>query len=405
MIAQPLSIEDVRSEFASLGGEWAFFENAGGAQVPNVVVDAISDYYRSKYVQTGAGYPLSDDALAPVDEARRFTATFLGADSPNEVVFGSSSSQLLYMLSECFRREMVPGDEVVISVANHEANINPWRRLEREGIIIKFWGLDRDNFEQSLDELESLMDHRTRVVAMQQTSNLLGELSDVKRVGEIAHKFGAKAVIDGVAFASHGAVDVKSIDADFYVMSNYKVYGPHVGTLYGKASAWAELRGPNHFFVPNKAPRKFELGCLNYEGLAGVAALEEYYRRIGGFGPGPLSREQVVQVCEAMSILEFPVKEAILNAVVRNPRLRLIGREDLKRRVGTISFLHESIPANEVTQRFHKAKIAMRNGHMYSQRLCEALGIDPETGVVRLSAVHYNSLDEAARVVEVIDAL
>lgn len=405
MIAQPLSIEDVRAEFPSLGGEWAFFENAGGSQVPGVVIDAIADYYRKSYVQTGAGYPLSDEALAPVDEARRFMATFLGADSPDEVVFGASSSQLLYMLSECFRREMVPGDVVVVSVANHEANINPWRRLEREGIIIKFWGVDPDNFEQSLDELESLMDHRTRVVAVQQTSNLLGEVSDVAKVAEIAHRFGAKAVIDGVAYASHGAVDVKAIDADFYVLSNYKVYGPHIGTLYGKASAWAELRGPNHFFVPNVAPRKFELGCLNYEGLAGVAALEEYYRRIGGFEAGPLSREQVIQVGAAMSALEFPVKQAILQAVVRNESLRLIGRDDLSQRIGTISFLHDSMPSDEVTRRFHDAKIAMRNGHMYSERLCKALGIDVDTGVVRISAVHYNSPEEADRVLEVIDSL
>lgn len=405
MISPQTSLADIRSEFSSLDGEWAFFENAGGSQIPDVVVDAVADYYRTSYVQLGAGYALSDQAAEPVAAARKFMATYLGAASADEVVFGASTSQLLYMLSECFRREMVPGDEVVVSVANHEANINPWRRLEREGIIVKYWGIDPESFEQSIEELEGLMDFRTRVVAVQQTSNLLGEVSDIGRVAEVVRRFGSRLVVDGVAFASHGGVDVQAIDADFYVLSNYKVYGPHMATMHGKAEAWEHLRGPNHFFVPNEAPRKFELGCLSYESLAGIAALEAYFSRIGGFSGSRLSREQVLEVGSLMGALERPVKERIVAAVRANENLRLIGPSDLDKRVATISFVHESLPSEDVAMRFHDSKIAMRHGHMYSYRLCQALGIDVEQGVARISAVHYNSPEEAERVAEVVSSL
>jgi cysteine desulfurase family protein (TIGR01976 family) len=402
------SITDIRSRFPALQQPLAFLENAGGSQVPECVPDAISAYMRENYVQLGAQYPLSTRADRVVKRAHAFSETFVGGRRTGKAILGPSSSQLCAMLAQCYAEILEPGDNVVIVDTGHEANIGPWAQLAKHGVEVRTWCIDPETLECPLDALDDLLDERTRVVAVVQVSNLLGEVVDLAPISERAHAVGARVVADGVAFAPHRAVDVAALGVDWYAFSTYKVYGPHMAVLWGRNDAIAELTGPNHFFVPrDDVPYKFELGGVNHEGCAGWLAVGQYLSFLAGREPGsPVDRSTIVDAFSAMQALEEPLTARLVEYLLAHPRLRVIGATtDDRERVPTVSFIHESMPSSQIVAACHEAGIAVRNGHMYARRLCEPLGLDPDEGAVRVSALHYNTLDEIERVIAVLDGL
>lgn len=270
-----------------------FMENAGGSQVPSVVISAVAHYMANSYAQLGAGYPLSQKATETVACAHKFMKVFMNAEGVGEVCLGPSSSQLLANLSDSYGRILKPGDEIIVQEANHEANAGAWVKMaKRGGLTLKFWKVDPNTLQSSLDHLVSLLSPSTKIVAVTHVSNVLGEILDlervVKTVKEKVGSQGVRIVADGVAYAPHRAVDVSKWGVDWYVFSTYKVYGPHMSALFGTFEALDEVKeeGPNFFFIdPNHhLAYKFELGGPSHEGCAGIVALSYYLEDLARIG-------------------------------------------------------------------------------------------------------------------------
>lgn len=398
------SRETVRSWFPSLSSGLIFLENAGGSQVPRCVADAIRDYMLTTYVQLGAGYPLSARATGVVEEAHAFIEALVGAGDSGKVVLGPSTTALTTMLANAYGDVLEPFDEVIVSETNHEANAGPWVRLERRGARIHFLHADPKTAQLSLDELSSLANERTRLVALCHVSNLLGDVEDIRAAVDVirAKAPRARVVVDGVAYAPHRPLDVAALGVDYYVYSTYKVYGPHLAALYGRHEAFGEIEGPNHFFVPRESiPYKFELGGVSHEACAGLLALRSYLGFLAG--AETCDRPAIVRAFEVMAALEAPLVERLIGGLSEVSGIRIIGsRNTDARRVGTVSFVHEKVPSPAIAASVQAAGIAIRHGHMYAIRLCKALGIELETGVVRASLVHYNTPEEIDMLVDAI---
>lgn len=393
-----VDISVVRSQFPALESGFVFLENAGGSQVPKVVADAIRDYMLESYVQLGAGYPKSDQATETVDRAHGFANVLMNGTGIGKTVLGPSTTQLCSMLAECYARDLQPGDEFIVAENGHESNVGPWLRLQERGVVVKLWRIDPDALAMPLEGLQELLTPRTKIVAFPHVSNILGEIADVRAIAGLAHGVGARVVVDGVAFAPHQAVDVAAWDADFYAFSTYKVYGPHMAAMFGKHEAWAELKGPNHFFVPDTdVPYKFELGGASHEACAGLLGFERYLQVIA---PGCTGRDLVVQAFAAMSRLETPLTQRLVSALAAHPSLRILGPATAEIRVPTVSFVHATKTSQKIAEAVNGEGIGIRHGNMYAYRLFQALGLNPEDGAVRISAVHYNTVEEVDRVIE-----
>ena len=397
--------ERIRLVFPALAGDTVFLENAGGSQVPSAVADRIRDYLVSSYVQVGAGYPMSQRATALVDEAHDFVRlVFNGHDG--EVILGPSTSALLQMLANAYSRVLSPGDEVVVAQIGHEANIGPWKSLCRNDVELRWWEMDPVSCESPIERLEELLNNRTAIVAFPHVSNLLGGILDVEAITELAHRAGARVAVDGVAYAPHRAMDVSAWGVDFYAYSTYKVYGPHMAALWASWEALAELPGPNHFFIPDdELPYKFELGGVCHEGCAGILGLRDYLEfLVRTEQPGSLDRPAVERAFDMMTAFELPMQARLIEYLRSRSDVRIVGPlDDGPSRVGTVSFLHDTKSSREVTAVVDRSGIAVRHGHMYAYHLCEALGRDPDDGVVRVSLVHYNTPEEIDRLIEVLE--
>ena len=389
---QTVSAETVRAQFPSLESGFAFLENAGGSQVPRQVFDRINTLLSDGYVQTGAGYPASDVVDQVVLEAKAFANVLMNGEGVGTTVIGPSTTDLIYRLAHSL--EFKPGDEVVISIANHESNIGPWARLEKRGVTVKWWGVDSETGAYSYDALESLLSAKTKLVAVPHTSNLLGDILDVTRVCAMVRAVGAISVVDGVANAPHAAIDVRASGADFYVLSLYKVFGPHIGLMFGRNERWEEVIGPNHFFFAGQIPAKFELGCQPYELLAGMLGTADY---LAWLGQGRHDRATAERAYAQIGALERPILERLGTYLSQKPSIRLVG--PTTDRHPTFSFIHKTKPSDEIVKAVNGPDLGIRYGHMYAHRLCQALGAPVETGFVRVSAVHYNTVQEADRLI------
>ena len=266
--------------------------------------------------------------------------------------------------------------------------------------------------------IDMLRDHRVSLSTLaraegllaeaRRPEDLLGEIVDIERITSLAHNAGARVVVDGVAYAPHRAIDVSAWNVDWYAYSTYKVYGPHMAALWGRRDALAELPGPNHFFVrEDDLPYKFEVGGPNHEGCAGICGLREYLAFVvGEADPLALDRSAIERAFEIMTACELPLQARLIEYLRSRDDVRIIGPSDAdESRVGTISFVHDSKSSAEITAAVDRSGIGIRHGHMYAYHLCEAAGLDPEDGVVRTSLVHYNTMEEIERLVEVFDAV
>lgn len=270
-------------------------------------------------------------------------------------------------------------------------------------MVIRWWEMDPETFQCSLEDLDGLLNERTALVAFPHVSNLLGEVVDVGAVTALAHAAGAKVVVDGVAYAPHRAIDVAGWGVDWYAYSTYKVYGPHMAAMWGSAAAVAELTGPNHFFIKD-VPYQFELGGVCHESCAGILGLADYLKDVAEVRwTESLSRQGVEQAFEVMTACEQPLIATLVDYLQSRSDVRIIGpHHNGLDRVGTVSFVHSVKSSQEITEVVDRSGIAIRHGHMYAYRLCERLGLDPDDGVVRISLVHYNTPEEIDRLIEVL---
>lgn len=396
-----LTPNEVRARFPALAEGFAFLENAGGSQLPDSVIEAVQAYMSGNFVQTGANYPKSEAATKVVDDAHVFAEELVNAGSVGKVALGPSSTMLLAMIGNAYAARWTPGDEVIIAATNHEANAGPWARLEKAGAVIRHWPIDPETFRCEPAVLEMLLNERTRLVALPHASNLVGQTEDVKLVCDMAHAVGAKVCVDGVAYAPHHSVDVAAIGADWYVMSLYKTFAPHIGLLFGRHEAFAELVGPGHYFIPEDAvPYRWEPGAPNHEACAGFLGLRPYLAFLAGHDRYQ-GRPTVETAWAEMERLEAAPHRRLVEGL-RSLGARFIGPGAATPGTSpTISFLLDE-PADVTSARVNGPVRGLRHGSMYAVRLLEGLGIPTEPGVVRASLVHYNTVEEVDGLLEAL---
>ncbi len=400
-----LDIDYVRSQFPALSSGYAYLDNAGGSAVLKPVAERITDYLLNSAVQLGASYSESVDAGARVMQARESVAQLINARYPEECVMGGSTTHLLQILCRAIAPSINPGDEIIVTNCDHEANIGPWVRLcEERGATLRVWAVNAQSMDLELADLDALLSDKTRYVAMTHASNILGSVNPVAEVARRVHTVGGKVCVDAVAYAPHRLVDVQASGADYYVFSFYKTFGPHFAVLWGHREALLELPSLNHFFIGQEViPYKLQPGNLNYELSYGCIGISDYLidigRRLGASG----SERQLMQAAfDAFEVQEDLLAETLLAFLRETPGVRIIGKSRVTDgdRVPTISFVVEGIQSEAIVRRVDNHRMGIRFGDFYARRLIEQLGLTPYGGVVRVSIAHYNSVDELNRLVE-----
>lgn len=398
----PLDLDYVRRQFPALDDGWAYFDNAGGSQVLKSVAERVSDYLLTTSVQTGASYETSRRATERLAEARARVALLFNARRSEEVVFGASTTMLLRLLATAMASSLTPGDEIVVTEFDHESNIGPWVRLEEKGVVIKFWRLNKQTLKPDLTDLDDVMGPRTKLVCVTHASNILGTINPIREIADFVHGRGARLCVDGVAFAPHRAIDVQALDCDYYVFSLYKTYGPHLAVLYGKYDHLLELDGLYHYFYGrDKVPMKLEPGNPPYELAWGSAAITDYLEVLGA-GSG---RSAVDAAFKAIAHQETELAERLLSYLRSRNNVHILGEShsDGNIRVPTISFVVEGLDPYALIAATDAARIGIRHGDFHSRRLVEALEL-PAAHVMRASLVHYNTIEEVDRLIEVLDS-
>ncbi|NQW04738.1 MAG: cysteine desulfurase-like protein [Acidobacteria bacterium] len=407
-----LDIPYVRSQFPALSDSpdaWVYLDNAGGSQILGSVVDRISEYLLTSNVQLGASYAVSALASERLLHGQRSIAELINAERPEEVVFGPSSSVMIQTLARAMAPQLVPGDEVVVSRIDHEANIGPWAALQTLGVIVKWWELNRETMTLEVENLEALLTERTRLVVCTQTSNIFGQIIPVAPIVAAAHRHGAQVCVDGVAFAPHRLVDVRGWDVDYYVCSLYKVFGPHHAVLYGKSDRLLALTNLSHHFIPeDRIPGKLQPGNPNYELSYGASAIADYLVTVGeraGASAGDTRRQKMGAAFDAIAAHEGVLAERVLGYLRQRSDVRIIGPSvsTHARRVPTISFVVEGRQSEDVVRAVDGFKVGIRFGDFYSRRLIGDLGLGVGKGVVRASFAHYNTVADADRLVTALE--
>jgi len=403
-----LDLDFVRSQFPALAGEWTFFDNAGGSQILKRSVDRISDFLLTRNVQTGGSYDVSVKAREAVEDSRRAVATLINASRPEEIVMGPTTTAMLQNLARAMASQLSAGDEIIVTNADHESNIGPWVGLEKMGIVIKTWKVNTETFELSIDDLLPLFSPRTRLVCVTHVSNLLGTINPIAEIARITHEHGARIVVDAVAYAPHGAVDVTGWDVDYYAFSFYKVFGPHHAVMYGKYEHLLELDTLYHYFYgKDKVPQKLEPGNVNYELSCGAAGMVDYLIELGGKSDASGSdRAKIVAAFADIAAHEQLIGERLLAYLRQRNDCRIIGRTAASDgRVPTISFKVSGRDSGEIAKSIDPYKVAVRFGDFHARRLAEALDITANGGVVRVSMAHYNTLGEVDKLIAALDAV
>ncbi|NEQ47858.1 MAG: cysteine desulfurase-like protein [Leptolyngbya sp. SIOISBB] len=407
-----LDLDFVRTHFPTLNQGWTFFDNAGGSQILQPVVERMTEFLYDSNVQLGASYQVSQVASERVAQGTAAIAQLINAPDPDTVVLGASTSALFRILAHCLGQTLQPGDEIIVTNADHEANITPWMELQQQGIVVKIWQVDPESLELRLADLEPLLTPRTQLVAVTHTSNVLGTINPIRAIADRVHAHGAMICVDGVAYAPHRQVDVQALDVDFYAFSLYKVYGPHLAMLYGKRQHLLDLPGYNHFFIEKTAiPYKFQPGGTSYELSYSLTAIPQYFQALAqhhwGQDVAATSVGQIQQAFDLIQHHEAALSDRLLTFLHNKPNVRIIGcpDADATKRVPTISFIVDGINSDTIPPQIDPHKIGIRYGHFYALRLIQDLGLMPQNGVVRVSMVHYNTIEECDRLIALLDAL
>ena len=410
-----LDVTNIRRQFPALqeaynGRPAIFFDNPGGTQVPQRVIDAMVDYFTRRNANTHGAFETSARTDAVIDEARQAAADLLGAQ-PNEIIFGNNMTSLTFHLSRSLAREIRPGDEIVVTRLDHDANIAPWMALARDtGASLQMVDVDLENCTLDLDHLHSLITTRTKLVAVGYASNLSGTINDVKTITEWAHEADALCFVDAVQYAPHGLIDVQEIGCDFLACSSYKFFGPHVGILYGKAEHLARLTAYKVRPASDAAPDKWETGTKNHEGLAGMTAAVDYIAELGSvYGRALFSaprREKLQAAWLEIERYEQMLIERLIGGiqVINGARIYGITKSaDWKSRVATVSIRKEGTTPQQLAEALAAENIFAWDGNCYALALSEALGVEESGGLLRLGLVHYNTLDEVDQALRVIE--
>jgi cysteine desulfurase family protein (TIGR01976 family) len=408
-------VRAVRAQFPALSQTLndqpvVFLDNPGGTQVHVSVVDAMTDYLLHHNANHGGAFATSQRSDEILHEAHVAMADMLNAASPDEIVFGPNMTTLTLGISRALAREIGPGDEIVVTRMDHDANISPWLLVaEDRGATIRWAEFDVEDYTLDMEGLRALINDRTKVVAVGYASNALGTVNDVTTIIRWAHEAGALAFIDAVQYAPHGPIDVQALDCDFLVCSAYKFFGPHMGVLYGKYDLLDRLRAYKVRPAPGDPPGKYETGTQNHEGIAGTLAAVNYLAGIGQqYGknyearfPGFSGRR--LHLKTGMTVLreyDHVLSAAILDELETLPGVQIHGitdRSRLEERVPTVSFTWGDRHPRDIAAALGEQGILVWDGNYYALAVTERLGLEGKGGMVRIGAVHYNTVEEIRR--------
>ncbi len=416
-------LEAIRSQFPALsltdnGMRRIYFDNPAGTQVPTVVAEAMSDCLLTKNANLGGNFASSIDADAVVQGARDAMADFLNAPSSDEVIFGQNMTTITLHLSRSVGRLLRPGDEIVLSQMDHDANVWPWVLLARDlELEVRWLPFNTQTFEFDLEVLDECLNERTRLLCVCGASNLTGTLNDVKTICSRARGHGVMTFIDGVQSAPHVATDVQDIGCDFFVCSSYKFFGPHQGILWGRRELLEQLEPYKVRPAAAALPWCFETGTQSHEGLAGITATVDYFASIGESMAGQYTgnwsqfsgrRQHVHAAMELLFEHEKLLAGHLIEGLLKIDGVMIQGISDagaLHRRVPTVSFTHASATPEQIAAALAGRNIFVWSGHNYAVEVAKVLGILETGGAVRVGPVHYNSIEEIDELLEALPAI
>ena len=379
----------------------AYFDGPGGTQIPEEVVESMVDYLFDHNANTHWSYPSSVETDAAILRSREALADFFNA-SPAEVVFGNNMTTITFHVARALGRQWGPGDEVVVTELDHQANVAPWRALARErGVTVRSVPFDPRTGELLWEKLEEALTDRTRLLAIGAASNALGTISRVREAASLAHTKGALCFVDAVHYAAHELIDVKSMDCDFLVCSPYKFYGPHAGVLYGRASILKTLDVPKLDPASNAIPERLEIGTQNHEGIVGAGAAVEF---LASLSSGQNRRARLVHTMNSLRARGERLFERLWNGLSNVPGVRCFGPPPGRPRTPTVSFAVDGVPSAEVARALVEDGIFASNGNFYASTVIERLGYEAE-GLVRAGCACYTTEEEVDRLVSAIKRL
>jgi cysteine desulfurase family protein (TIGR01976 family) len=387
-----------------------FLDGPGGTQVPQCVVDAMVHYLTNCNANHGGVFTTSRESDAILHEAHQAAADLLNAPSADEIIFGPNMTTLTFHLSRAFGRTLRPGDEVLVTRLDHDANVRPWVLAARDaGATAQFVDIHPVDCTLDLDHLRRLLSPRVRLVAVTCASNAVGTVCDVRRITRLAHEAGALVFLDAVHYAPHRLIDVQDWDCDFLACSAYKFFGPHVGILWGKREHLRSL--PAYKLRPaiDDLPGRWMTGTQNHEGVAGLVAAIDYLASISEGSLRQTSRRQRLEhAFHRIEDYERTLAERLLDGLRSRPRFRVWGitqRDHLSERVPTVSITTADRTPQQIAEHLAKREIYTWNGNMYALELTERLGLEEHGGLLRLGLVHYNTTEEIDALLQALDEL
>jgi cysteine desulfurase family protein (TIGR01976 family) len=407
--------ESLRAQFPALqrAGSFIFFDNAAGAQIPQSVLDAVNRHLIDHNVQRGGRYPQSIAVDETVARARESVAAFINAPRAEEIAFGMNATSFIRTISLAIGLGLGERNEIIVTDLDHAANVETWLALERMGAKFVWWKMRADGCLH-MDDLKPLLSSRTRLVACTLTSNALGSIVNVRAAADLAHAAGAEILLDSVHYGPHGPMDVQAFDCDYLVCSGYKIFAPHMGFMWGRYELLMNLPTFREDFIPDEPPGKIEAGTFVYENVAGMDAAVQYLAQLGrtlsGLPGAPDTRSLRADTRFAMRAIQAYEQGLSLELarVLRENGAQIYGIDDdarIAERVPTFCFNMPGISPRVVTETLARANIGIRDGHMYAPRLMRRLNVPVDSGVARVSLVHYNTLAEIQRFADALGEL
>lgn len=408
-LAPTLDVASIRSQFPSLaqtvnGHPAVFFDGPGGTQVPQRVIDAISDYLRRDNANSGGSYPTSRRTDAVIVAAREAMADFFHC-AADEVVFGQNMTSLTFAFSRAIGRELGPGDEIVVTRLDHDANVSPWLTMaEDRGVTVRWAEIHDEDCTLDMADLASKISSKTKLVAVGYASNAVGTINPVREIVRLAHAVGALAFIDAVHYTPHGLIDVAALDCDFLVCSAYKFFGPHMGVLFGKREHLQRLRPYKVRPLTDAVPFRWEWGTLNHECIAGITACVEYIADIGRRAQREVAnrRAAIVAAYEMIHEYERGLLTRALEGLNKVPGAKIYGITDPARfdeRCSTLAVRIEGHSPMELATKLGERGFFTWDGNYYALNLTEHLDVEKSGGFLRIGLVHYNTAEEVDRLI------
>ena len=399
-----LDIDFVRSQFPafqepSLAG-WSFFENAGGSYMCQQVIDRLMIFYTQTKVQPGYPYPASTEAWNRMEESYARLSAYLNIDE-DELSFGPSTSQNVYVLAQALYPMWEEGDEIIISCQNHEANSGAWRRLENQGIVVRDWHVDVKTGQLAVDDLDGLITDRTRLIAFPHTSNLVAHINPVREIADKAHKSGIIVVADGVSYAPHGLPDIQELGADIYLFSLYKTWGPHLGAMYVKRELANKMTNQSHFYYNDEPHYRLYPAGPDHAQVAAAAGVVDYLDAVYAhhFDDDPESAVKGRRLHQLFSDYEVSLLTPLLDFLKAREDVLIIGPDDPAIRSSTVTILPLDKSVEAVATELEKQKLMIASGDFDATRIFKDMNIEEDPGAIRLSFVHYTTQEDIDRLI------